>query len=116
MTSSQKKVDLIVSGIMVAICAYNIVIIFSDNIYPSVPEIIIKDKTLEEMKFPICFLLCLNDILEEDSPSKFTKYGYRGVEYYFTGRKKMEYYFTGQKKESFAEFGWSNKSKSLMNE
>ena len=97
MTSPRRKVDFIVSGIIVAICAYQLANVTYNNIYPPVPEIIIKDKTLEEIEFPICFLLCLNEIQGEDSPRKYTKYGYKNVELYFSGGKN-------------ASFGWSNKS------
>ena len=44
--------------------------------------------------------LCLNEILEDDSPRKYAKYGYESMENYFTGRKEKS-------------FGWSNKSGSL---
>ena len=62
MTSPRRKVDLVVSGMMVAICAFHIAEVAYKNIYPPVPEIIIMDKTLEEIEFPICFLLCLNEM------------------------------------------------------
>ena len=100
MTFPRRKVDLVVSGMMVAVCAFHIAEVAYRNIYPPVPEIIIMDKTLEEIEFPICFLLCLNEILEEDSPRKYSKYGYESMENYFTGRKEKS-------------FGWSNKSGSL---
>ena len=100
MTSPRRKVDFIVSGIIVAICAYQLLNVTYNNIYPPVPEIIIMDKTLEEIEFPICFLLCLNEIQGKDSPRKFTKYGYKNMGLYFSGRKN-------------ARFGWSNKSRSF---
>ena len=88
MTYPKLKVDLIMSAILAVICAYHIAHVTYGNLYPSVPEIILMDKTMKEIEFPVAFLSCLNEILEEDSPSMYTKYGYETVNDYYSGRKK----------------------------
>ena len=103
MTYPKLKVDLIMSAILAVICAYHIAHVTYGNLYPSVPEIILMDKTMKEIEFPVAFLLCLNEILEEDSPSMYTNYGYETVNDYFSGRKKRASGWSKNQSKSFKE-------------
>ena len=77
--------DTILSFILVVICIYHVSNIIYKNIYPDVPEILVYEQKLNEIDFPISFLLCLNEF--DNDTHKYRKVGFNNVQDLFLGRR-----------------------------
>ena len=77
--------DIIISFTLTIICVYHVSNIVYNNIYPDVPEILVYEKKLNEIEFPISFLLCLNQF--ENDTLKFRKFSYKNVQDFFIGQR-----------------------------
>ena len=77
--------DTILSFILIVICIYHVSNIIYKNIYPDVPEILVYEQKLNEIEFPVSFLLCLNEF--ENDTQKYRKVGFNNVQDLFLGRR-----------------------------
>ena len=80
--------DTILNFILIVICIYHVSNIIYKNINPDVPEILIYEKKLNEIDFPISFLICLNEF--DNDTHKYRKVGFNNVQDLFLGRR-MKY-------------------------
>ena len=79
------RLDTILSIILIVICIYHVSNIIYKNINPDVPEILVYEKNLNEIDFPISFLLCLNEF--DNDSMKYRKVGFNNVQDLFLGRR-----------------------------
>ena len=77
--------DTILSIILIVICIYHVSNIIYKNINPDVPEILVYEKNLNEIDFPISFLLCLNEF--DNDSVKYREVGFNNVQDLFLGRR-----------------------------
>ena len=77
--------DSILSLILICICIYHVSNIIYKSVNPSVPEILVYEQKMNEIEFPISFLLCLNKF--DNDSRKYRKVGFNNVQDLFLGRR-----------------------------
>ena len=77
-----KKLPLIVNTVLVVTCLIHVYTIMYNNLYPNQTRSRVYKKKIQEIEFPLEFLLCVN---HENDMEKYSRVGYRDNGYFFRG-------------------------------
>ena len=74
------KVVIIIS------CASHICFLFYNTVHPDLPDIKVYQKRLDEVEFPLSFLLCVHEMVHVTG--RYKKLGYSNDWDFFTGKSR----------------------------
>ena len=72
-----------ISIILVVIFVFHVGFIINNIINPEIPEISISKKNLQEIEFPLSFLICINQ--HNNDSAKYKEVGYKSVYRFYKG-------------------------------
>lgn len=84
----RNNLSQILSIVLIISCVVHVIFIFYNNANPAIPEIIIENKKIMDVKMPISFIFCLrnkNTVLENE---KYKKAGYAIIQRFFSGTSR----------------------------
>ena len=68
-------------------CASHICFLFYNTVYPDLPDIKVYQRSLEEVEFPLSFLVCVHEMVHVSG--RYKKLGYSNYADFYFGRSRF---------------------------
>ena len=82
----KKKCNTVIYAVIIAACLIHIFTLWYTTLSPDHPDIKVYEKHLNEIEFPLSFLVCVNDLV--NMTGRYKRLGYSNEWGFFTGKSR----------------------------